>query len=708
MEDTSSPSPTVPAPVVADPAEALSPEARTIVREEEELLARVQAALREKSPSRKRDEADLVERLKELRELAAKAADHDLPTLFQEMNVVRSLLEQPQQAPAVDARSPHFAHLRLCEADGERDFCLGRASFVETSRGVRVVDWRFAPIARLYYRYREGDPFEEQLPGRLAEGTVSVRRVVVVHDGVLTRVVAGGRTVVRGRDGRWSEESAGAGLGGGAGTAARPGSLGVGSGATDRSRQADVSALLDREQYDALSSPGEKPLLVLGSAGSGKTTVALHRLATLAFQEPQTYPVPRIQVVVPEPGLARLSSRLLEPLGLGAVSVRTLEAWFRERVHGAFGSPPRLCEESPPLVARLKRHPSLYHALRQRLLRQGTAGPTGYGPVRRELAELYTDRTFLAAVVAGAQGGLPTTCIEETVRHTMLQLQARPDREALEAVDGRDLSDGTPEELAGTLDVEDLPIFLFLKAWRSALGGARLAHLVVDEAEDISLFELFVLGKLLGDGEGRSVTLAGDDAQQTFASFAGWDQALAALGAQGAATCRLQVSYRCPRPIAELARRVLGPLAPDEAVQAGRDGVPVGRFDFPTEAHADLFLADAVRDLVEREPQASVGVIARTPEAAQAFHRVLVDLPEARLVLDGDFGFQPGIDVTDVGNVKGLEFDYVVVPDASARVYPMDDDSRRALHVALTRASHQLWVVSVGTPSPLLGNAGRS
>ncbi|MGC4115869.1 MAG: ATP-binding domain-containing protein [Myxococcales bacterium] len=701
-------------PTPADPTEGLSPDAQAIVREEEELLARVQGALAEKSPARKRDEADLLERLKELRELASKAAAHDLPTLFQEMNVVRSLLEQPQEEAAVDARAPYFAHLRLKEQDGERDFCLGRASFVSTHQNVRVVDWRFAPIARLYYRYREGDPFEEQLPGRLAEGTVVVRRVVVIHNGQLTRIVAGSRVLVRRRDdGRWAEEGSRSGLGGGAGTAARAGSLGVGQGLTDRSRQADVSALLDREQYDALSAPGDQPLLVLGSAGSGKTTVALHRLSTLAFQEPKKYPVQRIQVVVPEPGLARLSSRLLEPLGLGAVSVKTLEAWFRERVHGSFGTPPRLCPETPPLIARLKRHPSLYHALRQRLLRQGTSGGTSYGPIRRELAELFTDRTFLAAVVEGAHGGLPTTCIDETVRHTMLQIQSLPERDAagpgeMDAVDGLGLSDGTPEELAGTIDLEDLPIFLFLKAWRSALGGTRLAHLVVDEAEDISLFELFVLGKLLGDQGGQhSVTLAGDDAQQTFTSFAGWDQALAALGAPNAATCRLQVSYRCPRPIAELARRVLGPLAPEEPVQAGRDGAPVGRFDFPSEAHANLFIADAVRDLVEREPQASVGVVARTPEAAAAFHRVLSDLPEARLVVDGDFSFQPGIDVTDVGNVKGLEFDYVIVPDASAQAYPLDDDSRRALHVAVTRASHQLWVVAVGTPSHLLAGTQR-
>ncbi len=688
------------------PAPALSAEALAIVQEEESLLERVQSALRDRPPARRRDEGELLDRLKELRDLAAKAAAHDLPTLFQEMNVVRSLLEKPQAEPAVDARAPYFAHLQLEEEDGVRDFCLGRASFVETSRNVRIVDWRFAPVARIYYRYREGDAFEEQFPGRFAEGRVAARRVVVVRDGRLTRILAGGRSLFRGADGQWVEESGLAGLGGGAGTAARPGTLGVGAVTTDRSRQADISALLDREQYDALATAGDQPLLVLGSAGSGKTTVALHRLATLAFQEPQHYPVPRIQVVVPEPGLARLSTRLLEPLGLGAVGVRTLDAWFRERAQTSFGQALRLCEETPPLVARLKRHPALYQAVRQRV-QASKAGPTAYGGLRREIAEFLTDRGFLNSVVDAAAGGLPRTCIEETVRHTMLQLAAPPDRElrdfapeSLETVDGRHVGEGTPDELAGTLDVEDLPLILFLKAWRGAVGGTQLAHLVVDEAEDISLFELFVLGRLLGDK--RSVTLAGDDAQQTFSSFAGWEAALAALGAPRAATCRLQVTYRCPRPIAAFARAVLGPLANENPVLAGREGAPVGRFEFPSEAHANLFLADAVRDLIEREPQASVGVVARSPESAQAFHRLLTDLPEARLVLHGEFGFQPGIDVTDVANVKGLEFDYVVVPDATASAYPLDDDHRRALHVAVTRASHQLWVASAGTPSPIV------
>jgi DNA helicase-2/ATP-dependent DNA helicase PcrA len=181
----------------------LPPEARAVVAEEEALLARVLEALRARRLDRSRDAGVLLERLKELREQAARAASHDLPTLFQEMNIVRSLLEQPSDAALPDPRSPYFAHLRLREAGVDRDYCLGRASFVETARGVRVVDWRFAPVARIYYRYRESDPFEEEFPGRLAEGTVEARRVVVIHGGRLMRILAGGLRLSRAKGGSW-------------------------------------------------------------------------------------------------------------------------------------------------------------------------------------------------------------------------------------------------------------------------------------------------------------------------------------------------------------------------------------------------------------------------------------------------------------------------------------------------------------------------
>jgi DNA helicase IV len=269
-----------------------------------------------------------------------------------------------------------------------------------------------------------------------------------------------------------------------------------------------------------------------------------------------------------------------------------------------------------------------------------------------------------------------------------------------QAIDNRAIDEGTPGEIAGSLDLEDLPILLFMRATASGLTAPRTAHLVLDEAEDFALFELDVLGKLLGTP--RSVTLAGDEAQQTSSSFAGWTRSLATLGVSSAATCRLATSYRCPRPVAELARRVLGHLAPATEAKISREGAPVGWFGFPTDQQADLFLAGAVRDLVDREPHASVAVLTRDADASRRFYELIREMPEARLVQNGEFTFDAGVDVTEVEDAKGLEFDYVIIPDATVRAYPTTDDARRRLHVAITRASHQLWIAAGGVPSRLL------
>jgi DNA helicase IV len=157
---------------------------------------------------------------------------------------------------------------------------------LDPANGVRIIDWRVAPVAQIFYRHREGDPYEETFPGRVAEGVVEARRIVVIVDGVLTRIIGDKLALARSRDGRWSRADRGAlaFVSGGAGSAARPGSLGVGAGS--QKGAADVTALLDAEQFAAVSAPPEEPLLVLGSAGSGKTTVALHRLARIAAREP--------------------------------------------------------------------------------------------------------------------------------------------------------------------------------------------------------------------------------------------------------------------------------------------------------------------------------------------------------------------------------------------------------------------------------------
>ncbi|QSQ24195.1 ATP-binding domain-containing protein [Pyxidicoccus parkwayensis] len=698
------------------PHGTLPEHARAIIAEEEALLSRVQETLeaaRHKT-GRATDTQGLVAQLQVLRDDAATAAVADLPHLLVQMTQTRALMERQEAVRLPDSQAPYFAHLRLDGEGGARDYLLGRTTFADVSAGVRVIDWRFAPIARVFYCYEEGDSYEEYFGERLAEGTVETRRLVVIERGVLTRIISGALVLERAPDGEW--HSVGLDVtslqSGGAGTAARPEFLGTGKGARRREDAFGVTALLDAEQYEAVSTGPDRPLLVLGSAGSGKTTVALHRLAKIAFDDAETFPQSRMKLIVPEEGLARLSRRLLAPLGLGKVAVQTRDSWLLQVAKQAFDLPGiKLWHDTPPLVSRFKRHPTLRRALAARVGVPKTSAGVTLERLRKRLADAYFDRHFLETVVNAARGELPRTAIDEVMEHTRLQhatplskeLKGITDPEMLITVDGKAIEEDTPYALAGTVDLDDLPILMFLKAQHTSLGLERLAHVVLDEAEDFSLFELFVVSRLLG--KGKSCTLAGDEMQQTDAGFAGWPAVLNELNIRDAATCRLQVSYRCPRPVVELARQVLGTQAP-AAHDTGRPGAPVGFHHFPDEAQAQLFIGEALRDLVAREPHASVGVIASSPESAEAVFRVVADMPWSRRVSDGEFTFEPGVDVTDVGSVKGLEFDYVILPDVTARAYPVDDESRRRLHVAITRTSHQLWVVSSGVRSHLIPGAG--
>jgi DNA helicase II / ATP-dependent DNA helicase PcrA len=156
--------------------------------------------------------------------------------------------------------------------------------------------------------------------------------------------------------------------------------------------------------------------------------------------------------------------------------------------------------------------------------------------------------------------------------------------------------------------------------------------------------------------------------------------------------------------VMQLARDVLGPeLAPPDPLVA-RSGAPVELHEFGDAGEAVAFLGDALRALVSREPTASTAVIARYPEQADLYYEGLArsEVPSLRRVRRHDFEFTPGVDVTEVSQVKGLEFDYVILVEVGAQTYPDTVEARHLLHIGMTRAAHQLWLVSTGDPSPLL------
>ena len=117
-------------------------------------------------------------------------------------------------------------------------------------------------------------------------------------------------------------------------------------------------------------------------------------------------------------------------------------------------------------------------------------------------------------------------------------------------------------------------------------------------------------------------------------------------------------------------------------------------------------MADALRDLARQEPEASVAILTPAPSISETYFAGLerCELPRIRRVVDQDFSFSSGVEVTEINQVKGLEFDYVILVDVDAAHFPDTSAARRLLHVGATRAIHQLWLTSVATPSDLVAD----
>ena len=97
----------------------------------------------------------------------------------------------------------------------------------------------------------------------------------------------------------------------------------------------------------------------------------------------------------------------------------------------------------------------------------------------------------------------------------------------------------------------------------------------------------------------------------------------------------------------------------------------------------------------------SVGVITRTRAEAETLYRALAKDFSLHTLLGAEDEFPKGAVVLPVYLAKGLEFDAVILTDASAEHYSLEED-RNLLYVACTRALHMLTVLYSGAPSPLL------
>ena len=725
-----------------------APEASPIVNEEERLLARVRAHLTTVRPSRPPPTADYGEQLLQLRDQIAESRLEDTPALVQQMERLSGIAARRAEnvVEPVDPRSPYFGHLRLREeGKGERDVLIGKTTLVDGRAGVRIVDWRHAPVSQIYYRYEEGTEYEETFGEREVEGKVLVRRTLTIDEGELLRICAPQGTFVRGEQGWRTVAVSATELSGGQGSAVRPedmkGALGVGASFAAREDRhlPEIAALLDPRQFDLISRPDSGIVVIQGGAGSGKTTIGIHRMAFLNYNARHRFAPDKMLIVVGSPALRAYIGEILPALGLRGVVVETFREWVSSTRQRAFAWLDAPVEESTPsVVTKLKTHPVMLELLTERA-RAFSVNPRARKDSRGVLhfwAELLTDLDSMQAAFARhPDPELGPDQIKRAWRWcadrcpAVLDLDPgdRAERKAAmseEPADddedgiGADAKAIGPDDRA-TLDPEDDA--LLVRAYQLIRGELKkgkqplvFEHLFVDEAQDLAPIDLACLldvvakHKVQGSNDPQpSITLAGDTAQRLFmdSGFRDWHEVLDDLGLSGRVSVEpLRIAYRSTREVLAVARDILGPLADPTPPLAPRTGAPVEHHHFPSPGAAVAFLADALRPLMSREPRATLAILARHAEQAEMYYDALrmAEIPRLRRVRHYEFSFRPGVEVTEIRQVKGLEFDYVVLIDVNASTYPKDDESRHLLHIGATRAAHQLWLVSSGPPSPLI------
>ena len=769
---------------------SLSKQHSQIIEEEVEILRKVKARLAREAEKEVGAIEDLDAQLIELRDAVAEAKEEDVASLVEQMHQVAALSARRGQGRSVpvDPNSPYFGHLRIKDArrNTRRHVLVGKRTLLDDGDGLSIVDWRNAPISRLYYRYEEGDEYEEEFDQRTFEGEILTRRSLAVTEGELRRIAAPQGAFARSRSGEWRalEGTQKPSLQGGVGRAARVprGQLGVHDeqeiSREDKHLQ-EITALIDRQQFELITKPDSGVVLIQGGAGSGKTTVALHRVAYLAFNDPARFAPKRMAVIVFNEALVEYIRHVLPSLGIEGVQVTTYRRWSAALLKRMrLPLPDVRTEDTPEPVARFKKHPAVLSMieelvereiaettdrLSQRLATFGDEGAQVHDAwnararlpavARHEKVRdwLQGQRMISARVRAAADAvlrarleevqdvvsdwidllGDPTQLERSIERHaagsfspqeigTITRWCSRKAAELSDHVDrleearlqreeDGELEDSDVRREVPRLDGEDDAIFLRLlqAKYGGLFAGKRryeLEHIVIDEAQDLCPLEVRVL--LDCSSQGRSITIAGDKAQKMIFDngFVSWPQLLSDAGLPHVAIQPLKITYRSTREVMMLAQEVLGPLRDEESAVVARSGAPVSYYDFSDQGESVAFLGEALRNLMIREPSASVAVICRYPQQARMYFEGLhlAEVPRVRLVARQDFSFKPGIDVTDVRQVKGLEFDYVVLLDPTEQNYPVTDACRHLLHIASTRTAYQLWVVCTGRPTKLL------
>jgi DNA helicase IV len=634
-------------------------------------------------------------------ELKAEQAyvDHAYTCLERMRDVVVRAAEAADGEVAQAALDAWAAKRLATFEDAERGLLFGRLDFEAVERALYVgrrwvhddegdqivVNWQ-APAARPFYTATPQDPQRVTLRRRFrAQG----RKLLDIADEALDGSTLDGASV-----GDFLLEE------------------------LERTREGhmrDIVATIQADQYRLITHAPDRPLVIQGGPGTGKTAVGLHRASWLIYTERERNARSRVLVVGPNRTFMEYVSHVLPALGEDSVE----QLAVADLVAGV--TPVSV---DPPAVARLKADTRLAEVIARAVDLKLDAEPEElilklegeYIRVRvreqeRLLNEIREQHGTTAAARERFRMGIVRSFYSEYGR--VLQGAAVRDGEEVEKalkssghlprVLDRAWPAVTPEKLVRSLfttrsflaaaaeDILDEDEQRLLRrrgaGWSDAdvplldeahaLVGSPARtydHVIVDEAQDLSPMQLRMISRR---ARGGALTILGDVAQGTGAvTYEGWDEVLPHLRhGDEAEVEELRHAYRVPREIMELALPLLDMIAPGiERPLAYRVG------------GSEPILRQVPEDALLREAYGQAAQLARGDGLVALI--VPDELVEPALSHESAFDSIP---LLTPRSAKGLEFDHVIVVEPA--LIAARDQGLRELYVALTRPTTTLVVV---------------
>jgi DNA helicase IV len=477
----------------------------------------------------------------------------------------------------------------------------------------------------------------------------------------------------------------------------------------------DIVATIQADQYRLITRDPDRPLVIQGGPGTGKTAVGLHRASWLLYTTREQGSRARVLVVGPNRTFMEYVSHVLPALGEHAVEQRAVselvdgvEPTLRDpreverlkadtRLADVLRRAAELRLESEPEELLLRLEGEFVRVRRREVvaLLEEIRAEHGTGAAARERFRAGLVRRFYADYGRVHQGAAfrDAEDVEKALRANGL----------LNRVVDRAWPPVTPEKLVralfttpaflaeaaeGILDESEQallrrraggwsPADVALLDEAHALVGTpprSYGHVIVDEAQDLTPMQLRMISRRARTG---ALTILGDGAQGTGAvTYLGWDDVLPFLPhGEEAEVEELRHAYRVPREIMDVALPLLDTIAPGvEPPLAYRTGAEEPRVVRVEESE---LLAQAYREAAR---------------LAREDGLVALIVPDELLepALAEETAFE-GVPLLTARDAKGLEFDHVIVVEPALVAAP--EQGLRHLYVALTRPTKTLVIV---------------